>query len=254
MTVRATIIGMLLAFLLASLGYLNDSVPGLTSLISNHLPISVFGLLILMVIGLNPLLRIMGWHLRSSELAVIVTLMLVASSIPGSGLMRCFTPAITLPADLNKDNEGWRKANVMHYVPPRMVPGGGEYVEKVIVGFKKGFNPPDQKTPLRELPAKLLKDIRRIPWEYWKDPLVFWLPLIGLTAIGVVCMCLIVHRQWSSNERLRYPIASFANMLMDQDPRGGTVILRNKLFWGGAVGDLRPPRDQRHPRLVSHLH
>jgi hypothetical protein len=226
---------MLLAFLLASLGYLNDSVAGLTYIVGNHLPISVFGLLILTVIATNPLLRKIGWHLRTSELAVIVTLMLVAASIPGSGLMRCFPPTIVMPAEFNKNSEGWKKANVMHYVPPRMLPGGGEYVEKVIVGFKKGFNPPDQKTPWAELPDKLLKDIRQIPWKYWKDPLVFWLPLIGLTAIAVVCLSLIVHRQWSSNERLRYPIASFANMLMDQDPDGRTVIMRNKLFWGGLI-------------------
>ena len=226
---------MLLAFLLASLGYLNDSTQGLTYIIGNHLPISVFGLLILTVIAVNPLLRRLGWHLRSAELAVIVTLMLVASSIPGSGLMRCFPPTIVMPAEYNKNSEGWKKANVMSYVPERMLPGGGKYVEKVIDGFKKGFNPEDQKTALKDLPEKLLKDVRRIPWEYWRDPLIFWLPLIGLTAIAVICISLIVHRQWSSNERLRYPIASFANMLMDQDSQGRTSILRNKFFWGGLV-------------------
>jgi hypothetical protein len=228
MTIRATIIGMLAAFLLASLGYLNDSTQGLTYIIGNHLPISVFGLLIFGVIVIHPLLRKIGWHFRTAELALIVTLMLVAASIPGSGLMRCFPPTIVMPADYNRNSEGWKKANVMGYVPPRMLVGGGEYVEKAIVGFEKGFNPVDQKTAWS-------KQIHEIPWEYWKDPLIFWLPLIGLTAIAVVCVSLIVHRQWSSNERLRYPIASFANMLTDQDPRGGAVILRNKLFWGALI-------------------
>ena len=64
MTKRATILGFVLAVLLVSLGYYNDSVQGMTYSIGNHLPISVFGLLIVTVFAFNPLLRLLGWQFK----------------------------------------------------------------------------------------------------------------------------------------------------------------------------------------------
>lgn len=221
MTLRAFILGMLVAVGLGALGYLNDSQLRLTFLVGNHLPISVFGFLILTVFCFNPLLRLVGTslQLRSAELAVIFTFMLVAASIPGSGLMRTLTPSLVMPHEINKRDTGWRKANVMSYVPPQMLPGGTTYDEEVMEGFLNGG---------REV------SLNSVPWQKWRDPLMVWLPLIILTSVGGICMSLVVHRQWAYNERLRYPIADFATTLLEQDPASGnTPILRNKLFWGG---------------------
>ena len=63
------------------------------------LAISVYGLLILALLFLNPVLSRLkkGSHLKGSEYAVILTLTLAACSIPSSGLLRFFGNTLMLP-------------------------------------------------------------------------------------------------------------------------------------------------------------
>ena len=75
MTTRAVLLGFLGALAIAGFKYINDDVLGLTPLAGNHFPISVFGVLILLVIVLNPLLSLVrrSWRFQPGELGVIVT-------------------------------------------------------------------------------------------------------------------------------------------------------------------------------------
>ena len=85
MSLRAVILGLIGALFIAAFGYYNDSVLRLTFLVGNHFPISVFGLLIVMVVAINPLLGWVRsrWRFAPAELAVAITLMLAACSVPG---------------------------------------------------------------------------------------------------------------------------------------------------------------------------
>jgi hypothetical protein len=212
---------MLGAAFVAGVGYLNDSVLRLTYFVGNHFPISVFGILILTAMFVNPLLHRLRsrWHLRPAELAVIVALMLVACSIPGSGMMRSFMQDLAMPMQYNANTPGWKKYQVLSYLPQAMRPGVGDYDDRVMEDFLKG----KRSIPLTEL-----------PWGVWGQSLGLWSALAGLLAIAVICLSLIVHRQWALRERLRYPIASFAASLMaGQRDRGLAPVFRNKLFWVG---------------------
>jgi len=58
------------------------------------------------------------------------------------------------------------------------------------------------------------------------------MPLVLLCAIAVICLSLVVHRQWSQFERLRYPIAEVANTLIDREPdRVLGPVFRHRIFW-----------------------
>ncbi|HAU36922.1 MAG TPA: hypothetical protein DCX07_04310 [Phycisphaerales bacterium] len=224
MSIRSIVLGLLAAVFIAGFGYLNDSVMRLTYLVGNHFPIFVFGLLILLTIAVNPLLGLFGNRakLRPSELAVIVAMMLVTCSIPGSGLMRTFTNVLALPIHFNQVQAGWKKNQVLELTPDALLPADGEYRKEMISEFLTGhFRGAD-------LP---LTDPRVVPWEYWKKPLLSWMPLIVLMNVGVLCLALVVHRQWSAWERLRYPVADFATALTSQAGNGS--LLRNRLFWFG---------------------
>ena len=120
MTIRAVILGLLGALVIAAIGFINDSVLRLTMLVGNHFPISVFGLLILLVIALNPLLSLIrrSWRFQPGELAVIVTFMLVACSIPGSGLLRTYTPMMAMPISHEQIKPGWQRSHVLDRLPP----------------------------------------------------------------------------------------------------------------------------------------
>ena len=263
MTVRALFIGVVVAVLLAGFGYYNDSVLSLTMIVGNHLPISVFGLLILAVMLVGPLLYLIHRRLRArpAELAVIVTLMLVACAIPGSGLMRTFLCSLAMPVQYNEGTTAWKQTNVLGYAPDAMLP---EYGRELRARAERTADP-EQKKKLLEDAAQLKKEViddfidgkkdrRRefalweafepdpvtkmtdsnVPWSGWAKPLKVWLPLIVLTAVCVICMSLIVHRQWASRERLRYPIVELTNALIAQEEGKATPpVLRNRLFWVG---------------------
>jgi len=229
MSFRAVVLGVLGALFIACFGYINDSVLHLTFLVGNHFPISVFGLLILVTMLVNPLLIRLhkGWRLRPVELAVMTGLMLVPCSIPGSGLERTFHLTLAMPTQYELQNVGWRQYKLLSYMPPQMMPGapGAKHVE---------YDPVVMENFLSNNPDGNLFDWSRVPWDRWARPLSTWLPIIILIAIGVICMSLMIHSQWSRRERLRYPIASFANALIEEGPDGGiSPVFRNKLFWLG---------------------
>jgi len=83
MTVRAVIIGLLLAAGIAAFGYFNDWVMKQAFLATNLTPVVVYGFLVLGLLLVNPLLAALGrWQLRGAEWAVVLGLMLVACVVP----------------------------------------------------------------------------------------------------------------------------------------------------------------------------
>ena len=227
MSLRAVILGLFGAALIAGVGYLNDQVLRGNFLVGNHFPISVFGGLIVVTAAVNPLLFRLrrSWSLRPSELAVAVALVLVGCSVPGSSLMRVFTPALVMPIHHNATNTGWQKNRVLSYVPPSMMPGEGKNDPRVVGAFRSGLGRPG---------AHITLD--RIPWDAWEAPLLTWIPLIFLAGVCAISMSLIVHSQWARRERLRYPIAEFATTVMERgEDRATGSIFRSRLFWFGVA-------------------
>lgn len=227
MTIRAIIVGLVGALLIAVGGFLNDRILLLESVTAGHqIPVIVIGLLFLAVVGANPLLFAVRRRLafRPAEVGVAVLLMMVSCSIPGRGLLEQFVTVISMPNYWNRQSPGWRKNRIMEYVPPAMLAGGNRYDEEVMEGFTTGgLGRPSE-------PASLAA----VPWHKWADPLLTWGPLIFLLAVASTCLSLVVHRQWASNERLRYPIAEFTTVLI-QRRRGEWIgpIFRSRVFWVG---------------------
>ena len=116
---RAVIIGLLLGVSIAGLTYFNDAVVRSSFVIGNQFPIGVFGVLMLLLLGVNPLLGRLGkrWPLRPGELALITALGLAVCGWPGSGFFRYFTTTLALPPKLINANPAWQAAHVMSYVP-----------------------------------------------------------------------------------------------------------------------------------------
>ncbi len=230
MTVRSIILGLLAAAFITATGYVNDQILKSTYMVGNHLPISVFGLLILFLLVFNPLLKMISpkLALAPKELAVILGAALISCSIPNSGLMRYFTTSISMPhrwqeSDLSwkQKPDSWRQKDLVQYIPPAMLMDKGDpndrNIDKLLTGISTGdrhIRPSD------------------IPWRLWQRTLLFWLPLIALMMTAVVSMSLILHRQWSKREHLRYPIAAFAESLLGETPgKKFNNIFRNKMFW-----------------------
>ena len=234
MTIRAILIGLFGALLIAGFGYINDCVLDQSPLVGNHFPISVFGLLVLIVM-VNPILGRLRFH--AGELAVIVMLMLIGCSVPGSSMMRPLTSTLTQPVNNEYSRVGWQRSELLNRVPEHLLVGRiedpdrpGQYKPDPIVMeyFLTGYQDSDAPLPL----ASAMDG--RIPWGRWMPALLAWVPLIALTGLGAIFLAMIVHPQWSKREHLRYPLVTFASTLMGQTKSGS--ILKHRLFWIGMGG------------------
>ncbi|MHC4561443.1 MAG: DUF6785 family protein [Planctomycetota bacterium] len=225
MTIRAVILGFLGAIFVASVAFINDHVWLLPQFVSSHFPIFVFGSLVLLVLAINPLMFLLGrsWRLKPGEISVAMLLMLVSCSIPSWGFLGAFTRTMVSPAQVYDRRPGWQKNNLLQYVPPNMLPAEGKYVPEFTDSILRGEGTPEQPLSMAD-----------VSWHYWQEPLLTWLPLVVLMAIAVMCLGLVLHRQWSTAERLRYPIADVATSLLGQDPNRATApLFRNSMFWTG---------------------
>ncbi len=230
MTVRALLIGLLVGLGIASVGWVNDWILKQAYVASDLVPNSVYGLLLVGLLLVNPLLRLMGrFNFRGPEWAVIISLMLAACVIPGPGMLWTFNNTLVMPYELNQQNISWQNNHVLDYVPPAMlteVPDNA--YNDVVTNFKTGLQ------AKRSFTSFIAWD--KVPWGSWVRPYSFWLPLFGLSFIGGIALVLLVHRQWAHRERLRYPVADFASELLEGAGENYIAnIFRNPRFWMGFV-------------------
>ncbi|MEX0745713.1 MAG: DUF6785 family protein [Phycisphaeraceae bacterium] len=119
MTIRAIILGLALGLFVSAFTHFNDIFVQGSWFISNHLPISVLGLLVVLLLAVNPLLRLLGerWVLLGPELAVIVALGLASCGWPSFSYFRYFITITAMPAHWQGPEAGWQAAGVMRYLP-----------------------------------------------------------------------------------------------------------------------------------------
>ena len=71
-----------------------------------------------------------------------------------------------------------------------------------------------------------------IPWHVWAVPLGWWVCLIGALAFALLCMAVMLRKQWVENERLVYPLISPVADLIAGSGSGRLLpeITRHRLF------------------------
>ncbi|OGV87274.1 MAG: hypothetical protein A3K19_13250 [Lentisphaerae bacterium RIFOXYB12_FULL_65_16] len=235
LTPRALILGFAAALFIAGAGYINDRILELESFNNGHqLPIFVVGMMFLGIALLNPLLfrvrRALAF--RPVEIGVIVILMMAACSIPGRGLLEQYTQVLVMPYHWNRVTPGWQAHDLLKFAPPQALVDE-EPADAVVTRFVTGSDKPKNPPPVLSGTWLKLK-ASQVPWAQWRRPMLTWMPMVLLTAICSVCMALIVHRQWSSHELLRYPIAEFTTTLLERDEeKAFPAVFYNQVFWLG---------------------
>src|SRR3954451_24292936 len=110
-TFRSVLLGTISAIVICAMTPLNDLILNDTSLTAGFMPLGAVLMLFVLVVCINaPLHR---WFpnraLRTPELAIIVLMTLVASSLPNWGLMRFLIPTPIAPFHMGPmDEQFWR--------------------------------------------------------------------------------------------------------------------------------------------------
>ncbi|MBT3381983.1 MAG: hypothetical protein HN742_25735 [Lentisphaerae bacterium] len=226
MSLRAILLGLTGAAFVCGYTYVNDVVLKQTKFIGNHLPLSVFGGLVLFLLLVQPALRKLRerWALTPTELMVVLALTLSACVIPSSGLMRYFTPALMMPHHFERTEPGWRESGLVQSVPDRMLADISEDGDRALNGFVQGLSDGERRITVSD-----------VPWHAWTRTLLFWVPLVLASWLCILGLALVVHRQWAHHEMLPYPVAKFANQLVSAPEPGQTPLLRQRPFLLGCL-------------------
>jgi hypothetical protein len=229
MTLRAWIFGFIGAMAIAGFGFVNNVSLMLERVDAAQLmPVIVLVLMILIASigwGMGALKR--SWRFSFQELAVMTLMLLTACSVCGRGFMEMFPGTLAMPAHWNQHSIGWQESQLLDKVPDCLLPLGGEHDPIVTTGFVMGI----------EHEGSEWLSPSDVPYEAWATPSAIWLTLVALVGISMLCMCLVVHRQWADHERLRYPIATITATLL-QPSRISPPLYKSKLFWFATIAVL----------------
>ena len=228
MTVRAVVLGLLVSVVLASLGYVNDVWFFFSYIGGDLVPIHAFGLLLLALMAVNPLLRkLRRWHFKASELVTMLAMALMGSTLAGSAFYWQYPHPLITPIHEHATNARWESKNFLQYVPPEMMVDAKPR-SAVVSQYMRGIEVAEKDKVLG-----ILAPFSKVPWHSWVRTMAFWSTVLGLSFLAGLCAVLILHRQWSKREQLSYPIATFTEELLRQDDRPVNPIFRNRIFWIG---------------------
>ncbi|MBD3181489.1 hypothetical protein GF312_04300 [Candidatus Poribacteria bacterium] len=170
----------------------------------------IFILLLLSV--LNLLLRkyLAKWALRPGEMLTIYVMLCIATALSGYDMMQCLVSLIGTPVWYATPENEWHELFDLH-LPEWLVIKDKD----VLRGYFEG------DTTLYI--AKYLKG--------WALPVLSWVSFTVVLIFVMLCISIIVRKQWIDNEKLAYPIIQLPNEIIRE---GGTrSFFGNKLMWMG---------------------
>ncbi|KPK60659.1 MAG: hypothetical protein AMK73_08065 [Planctomycetes bacterium SM23_32] len=223
MTWRAFIIGLVGVVGLCLLVPVNDYRIGNTFLTGNHFPAGVFAFLVFLTLGVNLLLRLVrrAWMLRQSELMLVWCMMIVASTVPASGLMRNLLPAVASAPYLSQRPDLYWEDDVLAAAPDGILLSK----DPRSPAARKFFEGTPEGEPVR------------VPWRQWSRVLTTWGAYIWLYYLATFFLGGILRRQWVDAERLMFATARVP-LEFTEGAREGRALpapMRSKAFLVGAL-------------------
>ena len=151
--------------------------------------------------------------LTSSELKTVYIMMTVACAIPTMGLSAQILPILTAPYYYALPENSW--AEIFHpYIKPWLVPQG----QREIKYFYEG-------APAWE---------SGVPWGIWIKPLLIWSIFLIALYFVMICIMVILRKQWMDRERLVFPLAQLPlEMVKDEGNSPVKPFFKNSIMWIG---------------------
>ena len=213
-TAKALIVGFIGAACIGLGSTYNDMIiKGSGLAVWNLTPAAIFVFFVLSAI-VNVLLRFIHARLplQRGELAVAFFLILVANTLASRGLPAQLLPVITGAYYYATPENDWKEI-VQPHMPEWAVPRG----QDAIWGFYEG------------------NSAGAIPWEVWLPPLLHWAAFGLALFLAMVCLMVIVRRQWVEHERLTYPMVQLPLAMIADDSRRSVIkpLFRSVLMWVG---------------------
>ena len=214
-SVRAMTVGVCLSIVIAIALPYGEFVLNGTQMGLNSSTPAAFFLLFLLVALVQPLLFAIrpNWSFTSAELLSITVMMMITTAIAGRGFVSIAVPIISGVHYFATPENGWADL-LIPYVPTWMVPQDTQ----AIIGFYEGQ-----------------AEGQPIPWEVWVEPLAWWFLFMLAFYVVVVCLMVVMRRQWMDRERLLYPLTQVPLSMVQDGETAGPIkpFLKKPAMWLG---------------------
>jgi len=75
-----------------------------------------------------------------------------------------------------------------------------------------------------------------VPWRAWSYPLLMWTLFMGLLFFTSLCLLTLFRKQWTENERLRFPLLFIPLSIVEKEAPGSTKpFFKNVMVWVGVM-------------------
>ena len=216
LTVRAVALGMALSVLITLWTIHSAYVIHASFITIAHLPIAAICPLVLIVLVLNPALKIVvpDRALSRPEIIVIFFLVFTASAIPGWAFSTYALSVISGPHYFASAENRWAEL-FFDYLPAWLVVSDrGGAVTWFFESLPRG---------------------QAVPWRYWVIPLFWWGAFYAAIFFVGASLMVILRKQWIEHERLTFPLAQVPLMLIEGSEERAIMprIARTRSFWVG---------------------
>lgn len=216
LTVRAVALGMVLSVLVTLWTIHSAYVIHASFITISHLPIAALCPLVLVVLVLNPALKIVvpGRSLSRPEILVVFFMVFTASAIPGWAFSTYALSVISGPHYFASAENRWAEL-FFDYLPAWLVVSDqGGAVTWFFESLPRG---------------------QAVPWRYWVIPLFWWGTFYAAIFFVGASLMVILRKQWIEHERLTFPLAQVPLMLIEGSDERTIMprIARTRSFWVG---------------------
>jgi len=202
-----------------------------TGLISDSfLPVSSLFVILVLLLLINPVLRLVGRLTRRGgralaldrrQLALVFSIVLMAAVVTSYGLLRHLPYSIAFNNTQINSNSALAESIEKVGVPRSLFPDELGY----------GSDTSASNHFLRKLPPD-----EPIPWQKWAGPLASWGVMALFAMAMMVGLAMVVLPQWRHNERLAFPLLGLQQRLLEPPEEGQLLggLFRKRSFWIGA--------------------
>ena len=212
---RACLTGLVLSFLVIVIAHYSIGIVHASNLAIDHMPAGGIFIFFILVLLFNPILGSIKktFQFSSNELILIYIMLLITSSITTMGLGAQLCPMIAAPFYYATPENQWAEI-IQPHLKPWLFPQGEKVVQYFFEGLPRG---------------------EQIPWMAWAKPLSFWFIFIFALYMVMLCLMVILRRQWVEKEKLIYPLVQLPLEMVQNDGRQGLIkpFFKNKLMWLG---------------------
>ncbi|HIE50544.1 MAG TPA: hypothetical protein EYP85_02185 [Armatimonadetes bacterium] len=170
----------------------------------------VFTLFILLIINLGLKRFLPRYALTQGEFITVYVMLNMATALAGHDSLQLGIPAMSLSFWLANESNRWDQI-MNHLLPDWLTVSEEKYIK-----------------PFYEGHSSLYVDGH---WTGWVAPVLWWVAFILALGLVLICLNVIVRKQWTENERLSYPIIQLPMAMTEEG--GSPVFFKNRLLWVG---------------------